>query len=80
MSKMITMSRNTKTKLHVDSVPAFSATLRRAPRLPASANAAATGMNRFASISTPRTVLIIGVSAVRPAKAEPLLPPAEMAA
>ena len=37
-------------------------------------------MKRFASISSPNTTLIVGVLALKPAKAEPLLPPADVAA
>ena len=48
--------------------------------LPASTHTAAMGMKRFASISKPNTTLIIGVLALKPAKADPLLPPADVAA
>ena len=64
----------------VESVPALTATFGRVHKLPASTSVAASGMKRFASISKPSTTLIIGVLPLKPAKADPLFPPADVAA
>ena len=71
------MSRNTNMALHVERVPAPAATLFFAAMLPPMTRAATMGTNRTKSIARPRLVLRKGVSQPMPAKAEPLLPPAE---
>ena len=79
-SKTIRIKRNTNMPLAVDSVPAETATFWRFAKLPARHNAAAMGMKRLASKGTPSTLLRKGVLQFMPAKAEPLLAPADVAA
>ena len=63
--------------LLVDRVPAPAATFFFAAMEPAMTTVAAMGTKRTKSITSPREVFRKGVSQPIPAKAEPLLPPAE---
>ena len=73
------MRRKTNIALLVESVPAVVATFLREARLPASTHVAAIGTKRLTSISRPVTTLMNGVFALKPANADPLLPPVEVA-
>ena len=71
------MSRKTKVILQVESVPADSGARLFPARLPAIASVAVIGTKRAKIITRPSAEFRKGVFALKPAKAEPLLPPAE---
>lgn len=62
----------------VDNVPAVAAILFFCARLPAIASVPITGRNRTNSMTRPMLTFKNTVFALNPAKAEPLLPPAEL--
>ena len=76
-SSTMRMSRNTKRASWVGSVPALTATAFFSAREPAMARVAHRGTKRTNSITRPMDTFKKGVLALKPAKAEPLLPPAE---
>lgn len=67
-----------KSALVVESVPAVVAIVFFLARLPAIASVPIIGINLAKSIDKPSDIFINGVFALNPAKAEPLLAPAEV--
>ena len=77
ISSTITISRNTNIPLLVDKVPAVTASFFFCTMLPAIARIPVIGRNLARSIAPPRVRFKNGVSAPKPANAEPLFPPAD---
>ena len=77
ISRTININKNTNMPLQVDKVPALVATVFFLARLPAIAIVASIGRNLTKSITSPMVTFRNGVLALKPANADPLLPPAE---
>ena len=75
ISNTTTISRKTNIPFVVDKVPAVVAIFFFPARLPAIASVPMMGRNRAKSITSPRLTFRNTVFALKPAKAEPLLPP-----